>query len=91
MIKRTTTSKAARQDSVQEAIIKESDSTEKTAGGVKLPTFLGAELHGVSTPRNVSELFDSIRWFALQSDDEKDRPKLQVWINSHTRFSKRNF
>ena len=81
-MKTTTTFKAAREDSVEEAIIEESDSSVETGDGVRLPSQLGVGLHETPTSTNVSEHFDPTRWFILHCNSKNDRPKLKVGIKS---------
>ena len=77
-MKHAKTSKPIRMDSVHEAIVEEADSTEDTEDERMTPTLDAADqTRSIASP-NAKEPFDQQRWFELQSDTEKNRPKLKI-------------
>ena len=77
-MKNAKTHKPTRQDSVQDAIVEEADSIEDTEEERIIPTFHAADQTRLLASPNAKEPFDQQRWFAEQTDTEKNRPKLKI-------------
>ena len=77
-MKNAKTPKPTRQDSVQDAIVKEANSIEDTEEERMISTFHAADQTRLLALPNAKEPFDQQRWFAEQTEIEKNRPKLKI-------------